>query len=93
VEASPLPDSAGVAARVVAGDQTQLGQLLVQRPAADAVEPARSQHPLDLSPRQLGQQVDAAVGTLPAQGALGDRGPGVGALWSISTSTRPTARG
>jgi hypothetical protein len=39
VRAPALPDFAGVAARVVAGDQSQLGQLLVQRPAADAVEP------------------------------------------------------
>jgi hypothetical protein len=51
VEPSPLPDSAREAARVAAGDHAQLGQLLVQRPAADAVEPARPQHPLDLSPR------------------------------------------
>jgi hypothetical protein len=27
-------------------------------------------YPIDLSPRQLGQQVDAAIGRLPAQGAL-----------------------
>jgi len=86
-----LPDLAGEAVRVVAGDHAQLGQLLVQRPAADAVEPARPQHPLDLSPRQPGQQVDAAVGTLLTEGALGDSGPGACSLGSHSTSTRPPA--
>jgi hypothetical protein len=37
LQAASLPDTARVSARVVAGDQAQLGHLLVQRPAADAV--------------------------------------------------------
>jgi hypothetical protein len=39
---SRLPDLAGVAAKVAAGDQTKLGRLLMERPAADPVAPARS---------------------------------------------------
>ena len=56
----------------MAGDQLKLGQLLVERPAADAVVPALPQHRLDFSPRHHGQQVDAAIGSLRSQGSPGE---------------------
>jgi len=56
----------------MAGDQLKLGQLLVERPAADVVVPALPQHRLDFSPRHLGQQVDGAIGSLRSQGTPGE---------------------
>jgi len=72
-----LPDLTGVAAKVVAGDQPQLGRLLMERPAADAVAPARSNTRSTFRRAISDKQVDAAIGTLRSQGALGEWRPGV----------------